>query len=217
MFSKRKMRAVPVVVLALMLLMPSAMALAADRDRDRGGHDNRRSYRYHDRPSFGLTLSFAPAHSYVVTQGRVRYYYYDGLYYSRTGSDYLLIPPPTGAVVSAIPVEYRPVVINGVTYYTDSGIYYVYTRGGYQVVPQPLTVVQPAPAVVQAPPVVAQALPTPAAGVSADEVFTVNIPDKKGGYSSVVIKRSGAGFAGPQGEFYPEFPKITQLQVMYLK
>ena len=31
--------------------------------------------------------------------------------------------------------------------------------------------------------------------------FTVNIPNDHGGYTAVVIKRSGNGFKGPQGEY----------------
>jgi hypothetical protein len=45
--------------------------------------------------------------------------------------------------------------------------------------------------------------------------FTVNIPNTHGGYNAVVIKRSGDGFIGPQGEYYPEFPKVFQLQMKY--
>ena len=47
--------------------------------------------------------------------------------------------------------------------------------------------------------------------------FTVNIPNKLGGYTAVVIKRKGDGFTGPQGEYYPEFPKVFQLEIMYGK
>jgi len=45
--------------------------------------------------------------------------------------------------------------------------------------------------------------------------FIVNVPNNHGGYTAVVIKRSGSGFIGPQGEFYPEFPKVSLLKVMY--
>ncbi len=47
--------------------------------------------------------------------------------------------------------------------------------------------------------------------------FTVNIPNDHGGFTAVVIKRSGNGFIGPQGEYYPEFPKVFQLRIMYGK
>ena len=47
--------------------------------------------------------------------------------------------------------------------------------------------------------------------------FTVKIPNDHGGYTTLLIKRSGNGFTGPQGEFYPEFPTVSQLKMMYGK
>ena len=205
---------IAVVISAITLLIPPVLAFADGRDR----HEDRHYYHYHERPSFGLRLSFVPDKAFIVNAGGGRYYYYDGLYYNRMGAEYVLIAPPIGAIVAAIPPEYQPVVINGVTYYTDNGIYYVYTRYGYQVVPEPVSVVQSVPVVLPqaAPAAPVQAAPVPVAPV-ADESFTVNIPDKKGGYTAVTIKRSGTGFVGPQGEFYAEFPKVVQLQAMYAK
>ena len=49
------------------------------------------------------------------------------------------------------------------------------------------------------------------------EEFTVNIPNRHGGYTAVVIKRTGSGYTGPQGEYYPEFPKVFQLEIIYGK
>ena len=57
----------------------------------------------------------------------------------------------------------------------------------------------------------------PALSPAQPSEFTVNIPNDHGGYTAVIIKRSGNGFTGPQGEFYPEFPKVSQLRVMYGK
>jgi hypothetical protein len=57
----------------------------------------------------------------------------------------------------------------------------------------------------------------PAPPVDQQDEFTVNIPNDHGGYTAVVIKRKGNGFTGPQGEFYPEFPKVSQLKIMYGK
>ena len=50
-----------------------------------------------------------------------------------------------------------------------------------------------------------------------DYDITLNIPNATGGYSAVLIKKSGKGFVGPQGEFYPEFPKVSILKVLYGK
>jgi hypothetical protein len=51
---------------------------------------------------------------------------------------------------------------------------------------------------------------------STDDI-TLNIPNAAGGYTSVMIKSSGKGFIGPQGEFYPEFPRVSALKVIYGK
>ena len=55
----------------------------------------------------------------------------------------------------------------------------------------------------------------PASAISPSDEFIVNIPNPHGGYNAVVIKRAGNGFVGPRGEYYPEFPKVFQLQMKY--
>jgi hypothetical protein len=45
--------------------------------------------------------------------------------------------------------------------------------------------------------------------------FTVNVPNAQGGYTAIVIKQSGDGYVGPQGEYYSSFPSVTQLQNVY--
>ena len=37
-------------------------------------------------------------------------------------------------------------------------------------------------------------------------IFTVNIPNDKGGYSTVTLQKLGNRFIGLPGEFYPDFP-----------
>jgi hypothetical protein len=67
--------------------------------------------------------------------------------------------------------------------------------------PAPVVVAQPAPVV-------------PSTTYSGDSV-TVNVPNSNGGYTAVVLKRSGNGFVGPQGEYYDQVPSTEQLQAMY--
>ncbi len=67
---------------------------------------------------------------------------------------------------------------------------------------------QPAPAVV------AQPVGAPSTVYSGDTV-TISIPNSSGGYTSVVLKRSGNGYVGPQGEYYDQVPSTAQLQAMY--
>ena len=124
-------------------------------------------------------------------------YYYNPSYYP--SDDTVLVSPPI----------YQPVDVNGITYYLNNGTYYVYNGFGYQAVAPPVTVVQQPVTVVQP--------PISAPDVESSDSFTINIPNDKGSYTAVIIKRSGNGYTGPQGEFYPEFPKVSQLKVMYGK
>ena len=135
------------------------------------------------------------------------YYYGDPYYY---GAPYYADPYYPRYVVASPSTSYQPVVVNGVTYYVNNGAYYIYTQYGYQAVAVPVGVSQPV--ITQSPVTV-----TAPAAVDTTDSFTVNIPNDKGGYSAVVLKQSGKGFVGPQGEFYSEFPKISQLKVMYGK
>ena len=138
-----------------------------------------------------------------------RDYYYP--YYPVTTYSYVLESIPIGAVVYAVPAGCRQVVISGITYYEYNGNYYMPVAGGYQVVAPPV-LVQPA-ATVAAPAVINQGT----ASANIEEEFSVNIPNSQGGYTAVNIKRVSGGFVGPQGEFYPEFPKVSQLKAMYGK
>ncbi len=215
MINNAKITKISMGLVLVALLVGPQFSYADWGGRHEERHEDHHFYRYHDHPHLGLHISFLPDDYFSVPVGRTRYYYYDGLYYTGTGRDYVLVSPPIGAVVRTIPPEYHPVTINGVTYYTDNGIYYVYTRYGYQVVPQPVVVIQPTIQTTT----VASAPVTAAVGTAAnsDDVFTVNIPNDKGGYTAVIIKKSGNGFVGPQGEFYGEFPKVSQLKAMYAK
>jgi len=152
------------------------------------------SYAWHGRTFVGVNLGVWPG-PYYYGYPYYNYPYYSPAYY------------PDYAVVSSS--SYQPVVVNGVTYYLNNGVYYIYTQYGYQAVATPAGVTAP---VVQA---AAQAtVPTV---VDTDDSITINVPNNKGGYTAVLLKKSGNGYVGPQGEFYAEFPKVSQLQVMYGK
>jgi hypothetical protein len=59
-------------------------------------------------------------------------------------------------------------------------------------------------------------VPTTGSSTAPDDI-TINIPNDKGGYSAVSLKKSGTGYVGPQGEFYTEFPTVAQLRLLYGK
>ena len=155
------------------------------------GHGYGRGYGY-----VGINLGVWPGSYYYGDPYYYPYYPYADPYY------------PQYAVISSS--NYQPVVVNGVTYYVNNGVYYTYTQYGYQAVATPIGVTLPV-----AQTVTVTAAPATSAGI--DDSFTINVPNNKGGYTAVVLKKSGNGFIGPQGEFYSEFPKVSQLQLMYGK
>jgi len=57
----------------------------------------------------------------------------------------------------------------------------------------------------------------PPATVETQDSVTVNVPNSDGTYAAVVLKKSGDGFTGPQGEYYAQLPTTDQLRVMYGK
>ncbi len=97
-------------------------------------------------------------------------------------------------------------IVNGNTYYVKNGVYYIYNGYYYQDVPPPVVNI-------------VQSVPNQAVSVTAEDkngdYLTVNIPNHKGGFTPVTLKRSNAGFIGPQGELYKDFPKIAQLETIY--
>jgi len=124
-------------------------------------------------------------------------YYYDAPYY----------PPSDDVLISSF--VYQPVIINGTTYYLNDGVYYIYNGYSYQPVSPPVTIIQP--------PGPSLAGPTVLAPIVTTDSFTINIPNDKGGYTAVTLKKSGNGYVGPQGEFYPNFPTVYQLKIIYGK
>jgi len=154
---------------------------------------------------FKPTSSYAywHGHSYVGINLGVwpgPYYGYPYGYYPYYGDSYYYLRP---VVIDAS--SYQPVVVNGVTYYENNGVFYLYTQYGYQAVATPAGISAPTTVVPSSP------------GANSDDSYSINIPNNKGGFTAVVIKKSGHGFIGPQGEYYSEFPKVSQLQVMYGK
>jgi len=227
MLSKANVMKIFFCVLALTLFAFSRLSYAdwsigigvgdADHHDGRDHRDGHDFYRWHDHPHYGYRSHFLPDGYFTIWAGGVRYFYYDGLYYIREGYDYVLVNPPVGAYVNVIPPDFQPVSINGRIYYTDSGVYYILTQHhGYKVVEQPVVYAQPEQVIVTQPQQVVVSQPAPVA-VESQDSFPVNVPNNSGGYTAVVVKRSGNGYVGPQGEFYASFPSVSQLKAMYGK
>ena len=200
-----------IALLALLILVSQpAQAFAWNSEWQHYPSHDRHQYRHHHQhhhsyPSYGKVVFGLPFGFISLYIGGSRYYYCDGVFYHQHGFDYVVTPPPIGAAVSFPPADCERYIINGVTYYSNEDVYFEDTRQGYVVVSPPTMVIETARA------------GTIQSAKNAEGSYTVNIPNAKGGYTAVLLKKSGDGFTGPQGEFYSEFPSVEQLRLMYGK
>jgi len=184
-----------------------------DRDRD----DRHGSFTPHYIPA-GREVRSLNRDFLRLYIGGMEYFFWEGMYYRRFADRYVVVQAPIGAVVTAIPPQAQMVIVDGVPYYTVNGVTYISTTYGYQVVPPPkLVVIRTEPGTPQTTVITTPAPTVPAPMVTSDEAFSVNIPNSRGTYTAIAIRRSGNGFVGPQGEYYTEFPKVEQLKLMYGK
>lgn len=143
-------------------------------------------------------------------RGGEKYYYKGDRWYRHgwLGLDIAVSALALGALVDSLPPRHTKIVVRNEPYYYYDNVYYrPYEYGGYIVVPPPAAI---QPVIVNPAPVIQ---PQP----QAPDLLTVNIPNSRGGYTPVSLRRYGSGFIGPQGEYYPEHPTVAQLRVLYGK
>ena len=146
--------------------------------------------------------------------GGSRHYYNNGGWYRHGwfGFDIAVSALAIGALIDSLPPRSTTVVVAGTPYYYYDNYYYKpYPYGGYVVVPPPV-LTQPVMVMPQAAPA-AIAQPQP----QTQEESTINIPNTRGGYTAVMLKKAGTGYVGPQGEYYSDNPTVEQLKVLYGK
>ena len=119
--------------------------------------------------------------------------------------DLVPVTAPVGAIVDELPTSRSYEMIDDVGYHIYNDVYYVRTEEGrYRVVESPSSDMQEAAEIVSI-------------EDKADSVI-VHIPNSRDeGSTAIILTKSEGGFVGPQGEFYSEFPNISQLKVMYGK
>ncbi len=188
-------------------LVISCLGVAAlVQSSDADARVNRRQYPYRQHYLKDKFVTVLPGRFVKIALDGHSYYYVNGVFYQKRKLGYVVVAAPRGAVVSKLPHGHKVIVDNGMQYYTFNGVYWKHAPAGYIVVSKPTTI----------------ALETPqptSIEVSKDtgKSFVINIPNLDGSYTIVTLTSSGEGFTGPQGEYYPEFPQVEQLKVMYGK
>ncbi len=88
--------------------------------------------------AIGASVASPPPSYDTVAVGSTTYIYSDGIYFQPTGSNYVVVEPPTGVVVSYLPEGCTQTQVNNNPYYNCNDIYYqpFYQNGStvYQVV-----------------------------------------------------------------------------------
>ncbi len=76
----------------------------------------------------------------TIVAGDETYYYCQGIFYQKVQliQQYVIVPPPIGAMVPDIPQGYQLMLINGTAYYVVQGVYYVRLLDGYKVIYPPV-------------------------------------------------------------------------------
>lgn len=157
--------------------------------------------------------------------GGGRHYYNNGTWYRHgwLGFDIAVGALAIGALIDALPPRCSTVVVAGTPYYYYGNYYYQpYPYGGYVVVPPPMltqsvAVVPQAVPVVTIPPTSVIAAPIMQPQSQTQDVSTLNIPNSRGGYTAVTLRKAGTGYVGQQGEYYSDNPTVEQLKVLYGK
>jgi hypothetical protein len=178
-----------IVMIGLVLVMPLSNAFARGEGRN----------------SHGNVTRFGPQQA---SAGYAHYRYHDGKFYRPTffGLFEILIGfPQMGGFISILPAGHQTIVVGGTTYYYYNNVYYKDYALGYLVVP--------APAVASDTVVVTST--STRVKQPAQETITVNIPNTSGSYTSIDLVKYGNGYLGPQGEYYPSHPTVSQLRVLY--
>ncbi len=85
-----------------------------------------------------------PGFVYQVSKG-LMFLYRNGFFYRHTPTGYVVVPPPVGVVLPALPPGCSAVVVNGVPYYSCGTTYYSTAPNGYVVTSAPVVqTIQPA-------------------------------------------------------------------------
>lgn len=149
------------------------------------------------------SVEYLPAQAQEVKLETPRFYFHDGLFFTRIDERYVVVPAPQGAIIATLPAGFTTLHINGAPLYFIAGVYYRPHAQGYMVIASP---VDPAPQLLPPPPMPC----TPAV-----DSVTMTVHLAAGDTAPVVLKRHGRGWLGPKGEMYDRLPSEQQLAPYY--
>jgi len=86
----------------------------------------------------GTRVRVLPVGYAAVVVGGRRFFHYGGVYYEPAGSEYVVVAPPVGAVIAAVPEGCVPAAFGGIAYNYCAGTYYAPAPGGFAVVAAPI-------------------------------------------------------------------------------
>ena len=140
----------------------------------------------------------------VVVRGQPYFYHY-GHFYSRRPHHYILINPPLGVTVAALPATAVRLRFGPASYYYYEGAYYRPAPAGYVVVQKPDTVY-----------VEKEGAPEAKESFSEPKALTIEAVNSNGSKTPVRLEElDGGRFKGPQGEIYDSLPTQDQLRSAY--
>ncbi len=131
-------------------------AALADHYDARFGHD-------HFYPDRGFAVHDLPRDRFAVTRGGDRFFYSRGVWYAPRGGAYVVVTPPPGVFIPALPPFYSTVWFGGIPYYYANDTYYLWNTQQNQ-----YEVVAPPPSAADAP---ADAPPPPAPSPATQQMF----------------------------------------------
>lgn len=112
-------------------LLTASVQAAPPRDPEVHHHAE---FRY---PSRGAVVDRLPKGHRIVRYKGQPYHFHKGVWYRPIGNRFMVVVPPPGLVVPALPADVVLMTIGGVSYYHYGGVYYVREPEGYRVVEQP--------------------------------------------------------------------------------
>jgi hypothetical protein len=86
----------------------------------------------------GATFAALPAEAYAMSIAGDNFWYADGVYYGYNGGQYIVVPPPVGAVIPNAPPSCSTVDFGNGETFDCGGAFYSAVPSGFQVVPPPL-------------------------------------------------------------------------------